>query len=433
MSAPSSGMRLRALASLLAFALVTPAAALGADAGAAGEFRLGADVRALIEHARQHSPAYAADRADADAARERIEPAGALPDPRFELELMDFTNTMNGRSASVLPGRVGETRYRVVQPLPGWGKRELAVDAAEAQARRAAAIRDAGWAERVAAIEAAWLRYYAADRELVLARDALVLLQELETLALARYRLGLLPQQGVLRAQREISEQRMTLLTREQARRGAVAMLNGLLARAPDAPLASPAEPAALPDALDAAALFERARARSPEVLSAAQGVDVARAERARTYRERQPDFSVGLTYNRPDEGRPSWDLMIEVTIPLQQGSRRAREREAELMLTAAEARREASADAAAGQLGAAWARYAGGRDGLGLLRDSLLPQVVATRDAARAALVGGQADFDSVLEAERQLIAVRERLLQAEIETRLALSEIEKLSGEAK
>lgn len=433
MKPPPFSIRMRALAGLLSCALAAPVTAFGADSGATEGTALGADVRALIEHARAHSPAYAADRAEAEAARERVEPAGALPDPRFELELMDFTNTMNGRSASVLPGQVGETRYRVVQPLPGWGKRELAAEAAEAQARRAAAMRDAGWAERAAAIEAAWLRYYAAYRELALARDALALLQELETLALARYRLGLLPQQAVLRAQREISEQRLVLLTREQARRGAVAMLNGLLARAPDAPLTPPADPAPLPDALDAAALFERARARSPEVLSAAQGVDVARAERARTYRERQPDFSVGLTYNRPDEGHPSWDLMFEVMIPLQQGSRRAREREAELMLTAAEARREASADAAAGELGAAWARYGGGRDGLRLLRDSLLPQVLATRDAARAALVGGQADFDSVLEAERQLIAVRERLLQTEIETRLALSEIEKLSGETK
>ena len=50
-------------------------------------------------------------------ARERVTPAGALPDPRFELELMDATNTMSGRSASLLPGRVGETRYRIVQPL----------------------------------------------------------------------------------------------------------------------------------------------------------------------------------------------------------------------------------------------------------------------------------------------------------------------------
>ncbi len=95
--------------------------------------------------------------------------------------------------------------------------------------------------------------------------------------------------------------------------------------------------------------------------------------------------------------------------------------------------RRDPSRQEAAGRLGAAWAAYTGGRDGLRLLRDSLVPQAAATRDAARSALAGGQVDFDSVLEAERQLIAVREQVLQAEIEARLALSEIEKLSGEIK
>ncbi|MCM8565494.1 TolC family protein [Thauera linaloolentis] len=405
----------------------------GVSFGTGPEASLGAAPRALIDYAREHSPAYAADRAEAEAAQARVEPAGALPDPRFELELMDFTNTMNGRSASLLPERVGETRYRVVQPLPGWGKRELDRQAAEARARQAGALRDAGWSERVAAIEAAWLRYYAADRELALVRDALALMQELETLALARYRLGLLPQQAVLRAQREITEQRLLLLARERARSGAVAALNGLLSRRPDAPLAAPAEPGPLPDLRDAAERFERARSRNPEVMAAAEGVGLAHAERDRTRRERLPDFGVGLTHNRPDEGRSSWDLMFEVTIPLQQGSRRAREYEAERMLAAAQARREATADEAAGRLGAAWAAYTGGRDGLRLLRGSLVPQAAATRDAARSALAGGQVDFDSVLEAERQLIAVREQVLQAEIEARLALSEIEKLSGEIK
>ncbi|MCV2219119.1 TolC family protein [Thauera sp. Sel9] len=428
-----AGLRAGAAACLAVTALVLPGAALSADTGAGNEAGLGAEPRGLIDYAREHSPAYAADRAEVEAAQARIEAAGALPDPRFELELMDFTNTMNGRSASLLPERVGETRYRIVQPLPAWGKRELDVKAAEARARQAGAVRDAGWSERVAAIEAAWLRYYAADRELGLARDALALMQELETLALARYRLGLLPQQAVLRAQREITEQRLLLLARERARSGAVAALNGLLSRRPDAPLVAPAEPGPLPDLRDAADRFERARSLNPAVMAAAEGVGLAHTERDRTRRDRLPDFGIGLTHNRPDEGRSSWDLMFEVTIPLQQGSRRAREYEAERMLAAAEARRDAAADEAAGRLGAAWASYTGGRDGLRLLRDSLVPQAAATRDAARSALAGGQVDFDSVLEAERQLIAVREQVLQAEVEARLALSEIERLSGEIK
>jgi len=66
---------------------------------------------------------------------------------------------------------------------------------------------------------------------------------------------------------------------------------------------------------------------------------------------------------NRPDEGKSSWDVMFEVMIPLQQSSRRAREREAEYMLMAAEARREDAKARASGELGIAWSMYAQGRE----------------------------------------------------------------------
>ena len=394
---------------------------------------LGASALSLIEHARQGNPGFAAARAEAAAAHERVTPAGALPDPRFELELMDATNTMSGRSASLLPGQVGETRYRITQPLPGWGKRELAVKAAAAQATQTDAMRDATWVALAAKIEALWLRYYAADREQVLNREALTLLQSLEEVSLTRYELGLLPQQAVLRMQREITAQRLALVEVEQRRKGVAAGLNGLLGRAHDAPLAAPADPAPLPEGLTPGALFEAAASANPEVQVAANGIDVARAERERTYQDRLPDFAVGVTNNRPDEGKASWDVMFEVMIPLQQSSRRAREREAEYLLLAAEARREDARARATGELGSAWSMYAQGRETLRLLDHTLLPQAEATRDASRAALASGTVDFDSVIEAERQLIDIRTRRLQTELETRLALAEIRKLTGEFK
>ena len=433
---PSPSLRHRvrrpALALILAVGLGS-ASVFGQAPAAAPVPALGASAQALIEHARQANPGFAAARAEASAARERVYPAGALPDPRFELELMDATNTMSGRSASLLPGQVGETRYRITQPLPGWGKRELAVKAAEAQATQADAMRDAAWTELAAKIEALWLRYYAADRERTLNGEALTLLQGLEELSLARYELGLLPQQAVLRMQREITAQRLALVEVEQRRKGLAAGLNGLLGRAHDAPLAAPADPAPLPDGLAPGGLFDAAASANPEVQVAANGIDVARAERARTYQDRLPDFAVGVTNNRPDEGKASWDVMFEVMIPLQQSSRRAREREAEYMLLAAEARREDARARASGELGSAWSMYAQGRETLGLLAHTLLPQAQATRDASRAALASGTVDFDSVIEAERQLIDIRMRQLQTELETRLALTEIRKLTGEFK
>tara|TARA_R110001583_G_scaffold191541_3_gene356952 strand:+ start:1847 stop:3088 length:1242 start_codon:yes stop_codon:yes gene_type:complete len=316
-------------------------ALLGAAPALADGPMLGASVDGLIEHARLHNPAFAAERAEAEAARERVEPAGALPDPAFQIELMDATNTMRGGGTTILPGEVGETRYSVVQSFPAWGKRELDVRAATARAGRADAGREAVWLELSASIKAAWLRYYAADREAVLNRDALRLLQGLEEITLSRYRLGLLPQQAVLRAQREITAQRLSRVAVEQRRRTAAAALNALLARTPDSPLAAPAEPAPLVDLPPIDQLLTHTRDRNPLLAAEAAGVEAARFERDRTWRDRYPDFSIGLTNNRPRGGDPSWDVMFEVMIPLQQSARRAREREATYMLTAADARRK--------------------------------------------------------------------------------------------
>ncbi|MCL4183423.1 MAG: TolC family protein [Burkholderiaceae bacterium] len=411
--------------------MAAPAATVPGATTPAEPPALGASLPALLEYARLRNPAFAAERAEADAARERIEAAGALPDPRLQVELMDFTNAMRGGGTTLLPGQVGETRYRIIQPLPGWGKRELDGRAAEARADKAQAGRDAAWLDLAAAVKTAWLRYYAADREAALNRDALALLRGLEETTLARYRLGLLPQQAVLRAQREITAQRLAQVAVAQRRRGAVTALNALLARPSDSALAAPLDPPALPETPPFGRVLERGRSVNPALAAEALGADVARLERDRTRRERYPDFSIGLTSNRPRGGDGSWDLMLEVMIPLQQSARSAREREAERMLSAADARRAAAEARLQGELGSAHAAYAAGRETLRLLRGSLLPQAEATRDATRTAFASGRVDFDSVLEAERQLIDIRMRMLDTEVQTRLALAELEKLAGD--
>lgn len=391
---------------------------------------LGADIDGLLEHARLVNPTFAVQRAEAAAAYERIAATGALPDPSFQLELMDATNKMTAGGTNFVPGQVGETRYRIIQPLPGWGKRDLDLRAARSRANQAGATRDAGWLDLAAELKRAWLRYYANDREARLNRDALALLQGIEESALARYRLGLMPQQAVLRTQREITAQRLKLVGVEQQRAAAVAALNALLARTADSPLAPPRDPAPLPDTPTLDELSQRVREANPVLAAESHGSDSARFDRDRTRQDRYPDFSVGVTNNRPRDGVDSWDVMFEVMIPLQQSVRRAREREAEVMVGAAEARREAAQARLQGELGGAHATYAAGRESLQLLRTALLPQAEATRDATRSALASGRVDFDSLLEAERQLIDTRLALLQTELDTHLALAELEKLAG---
>ncbi len=88
------------------------------------EVALGAHLEGLLQLAKENNPELAGMRFEADAAAQRVLPAGALPDPKFSMELRDLTR-MGERNPTLLPGRVGSTRYLLTQELPWFGKRGL--------------------------------------------------------------------------------------------------------------------------------------------------------------------------------------------------------------------------------------------------------------------------------------------------------------------
>ena len=96
--------------------------AAGPARAAEPEQLLGGRVESLLEFARERHPEFAALRADAESAAARIEPAGALPDPRLRTELRDVTNEGRDASANLLPPRIGSARYSFSQTLP-WPRR----------------------------------------------------------------------------------------------------------------------------------------------------------------------------------------------------------------------------------------------------------------------------------------------------------------------
>ncbi len=63
----------------------------------AQETQPGRSVESLLDVARSNNPEYAAMRHEADAAGERITPAGALPDPKFRTEFRDITRQGDSR------------------------------------------------------------------------------------------------------------------------------------------------------------------------------------------------------------------------------------------------------------------------------------------------------------------------------------------------
>ncbi|WP_284189888.1 TolC family protein, partial [Zoogloea oryzae] len=208
----------------------------------------GASLESLLDYARSRNPEYAAMRYEAEAAAERIVPAGALPDPKFRTELRDITR-MGEQNPSVLPARVGSTRYLLMQDVPWLGKRELKREIAELDARAADGRATGTWAELSARIKTAYAQYQYIHHNAALTRELLDLSTRLEKVAQARYAGGLAAQQDVIRAQIEQTGMRTELLALDNEDRQARARVNTLLARPASAPLEAPTSLRPLPPA----------------------------------------------------------------------------------------------------------------------------------------------------------------------------------------
>ena len=392
----------------------------------------GASVDELLALARERAPELAVMRLEAEAAEERIVPAGAFPDPMFRMELQDLDNEGRGFPV-VLPHKVGATKYTFVQTLPWFGKRDARRAGAQADAEAARHRIDESWLEIELRIKTAYAQYWQLARVEQLTREVLDLLDRLEEIAQARYAGGLAAQQDAIRArtERTMIESELVVLEGERAR--AVAIINAILRRSATADLARPErlKPVPAPAALEFEALAARVAARNPTLAAEAARVTSAEQARELAYRNRYPDLSFGVSPIQRGSRIAEWEVMVEVAIPLQQGARRSQEREAERMRDAAAARRAAAFERLKGELGGALAALESARRTESLIEGRLLPLAQVNFDSALAGYENGRIDFAALLEAQRQIRNARLSIAKAQAEQRMRLAELERIVGD--
>ncbi len=407
--------------------------ALGAPIAAqASEEIPGASVEGLLALAKERNPDYASMRFEALAAAERVEPAGALMDPKFRIEWMDITK-MGEQNPSLWPSAVGSTKYTLMQDLPWFGKRELKRDIAQFEAQNSEGKALGAWSELAARVKTAQAqRYYLRGNE-KLTQEILDLMARLEQVAQSRYAGGLAAQQDVIRSQVEQTNMRNELVMIESERLQVDARLNALLARPAQAPLAPPEGLRTMPAAalLDTAKLEQRVRNRNPQLFSEEARIQAAGKSRDLSYKNRYPDFTLAISPTQVDSRVKEWSLMLEVNIPLQQTSRRAMEREAEAMVSAAHARKEAAANQVLAELAQNLAGMEAARRTGALATSSLLPQADLSFSSSLASYENGKLDFAALLDAQRQIRQAKQGQLKAQFEAQMRLAEIEKLLGE--
>lgn len=412
---------------MVAIALSSPA--LGAEDNAP----VGATLESLLVIARQNNPDLQAMRYEAQAAGQRVEPAGALPDPMFNMELRDVTNQATGGGFNLSPANVGSTRYQLRQAFLPWGQRDAKRGAAQAAADEALFRSNAAWSDLAMRVKTAYARWQQLHAALAQTRELLVLNNRLEAVAHARYTGGLAPQQDPIRAQLERTALATEIVVLESELATTRVRINGLLARPPGEPVAAPlAEepvPAATPPDLNT--LRERVLARNPQLAADDARLRAAEKKKDVVWSNRYPGFTFGVAPIQSASRISEWELMLELNIPLQQDARRAEEREAVAMVAAAQARKESTLNDLVAQLGEQIAGLEAARRTESLTRNSLLPQTALTLEAALAGYESGKVDFATVMDAQRQIRQAQLGLIRIRAEARVRLAEIEKVLGE--
>lgn len=358
----------------------------------------------LIDESLAARPEIAGARAQADAEREQVPRAGALPDPMLQLGIQHdgFTSLEIGKKESSFVSVMAS------QTLPWPGKRDLQTEVAElgaAQATQSIA--------RVRLSTEADVRRAYLDLQLV--RDRLALLDSLEVVwqsalgvARARYVAGDGAQSDVLRAQLELdrlAQRRLALAARD---RTGVQALNRLRGHGLDEPIAVARlrELPALGGLVDRFSA-DRAVASSPEL--AAARLATARADRSVVLagKSAYPDLTVSAGIMVRGSMTPMWLITVGGPLPVFADRKQHREVAGERARAQA-ARGEAAAveqviRLRSEQRRAAFAALVGTIE---LYERGLLVQSQATTESTLSQYKVGKVSFASVLEANAGFIA---------------------------
>ena len=380
----------------------------------------------LVAAVNDRNPSLQAAMAAWNAAANKYPQAIALDDPMFQS--MYAPATWNAAS-----NVQGSYYFGVAQKIPWSGKRALRGNQANWEAT--AASFDVGEAQlRITeAARLAFFDYYLNQRERELNAASREAISRFRDVARAKYEANQVTQQDVLQADVELAqfEQRQIDLNQEQI--VGIARINTLLHRRPDHPLPAPPKKLSITNELPPVeGLREWAVEHRPELQALAARVQAEQSAVALACKEFYPDFEVMGRYDRfwtDSVQRPQ--VGLNMNVPLNQSKRRAAVQEALWRVHKLQADYNQAADTIRGEVQSAYARVRGSRRKIEVFESKILPAAQDNLRAAQSGYEAGTVDFLRLIEAQRQVLDLREKYQMAVADFHRREAELSRAAGQ--
>ena len=393
------------------------------DEAFAGESELSLD--GLIDEVQRRNPSMQAALAAWASAAERYPQAIALDDPMLQSMAApgSFPSASNVQSSYY----VG-----IAQKAPWYGKRALRGQVAQWESNAASFDSQEVQLRLAEAARLAYFDYYLVYRELEINNATTDDFQKFRETANEKYVSNLVTQQDVLQADVELAKLESRRIELEQNERVTVARINTLLHRVPDHSLPPPAASLDVVDGLPGVEFLRQfALEQRPELSAKAARIQAEQSSVELACKEFYPDFEFMGRYDQfwtDVEQRPQ--VGMNVNIPLNQSRRKAAVREAMYRLSKLQAEYDQEVDNIRYDVQTAYVRLDASRRNVRLYAGKILPAAESNIASANAGYVAGNVDFLRVIEAQRELLELREKHQEAIAEFYRRRAELERVVG---
>jgi outer membrane protein TolC len=357
--------------------------------------------------------------------------AGAMPDPVISY----------GRFIENVETRVGPQEHRLGlrQPYPWFGtlgaREDIAFEASNAAFKRFQANRLRLFYQ----LKAAYYELYYLGRNIDITRENMDLLTFWESVARTKYRVGLKKHPVVIKAQVELGKLEDKLLSLVSSVEPVRAKLRTALNIPSTTMLPLPSAIEITEAELSRDSVIALAEASNPSLGAIMHMIDKEEAGVRLAGKSSFPNFTFGVDYivtgkalnpSMPESGKDPWGLSIGMSLPIWFGKNKAKKNEARALYRAATERYNETENQLTQIAELKLFEYDDALRKVQLYRDGLVPKAEQSLNALYTAYQAGEADFLSLLDAQRQLLEFQLQYERSLTDLAKGKAELEMLTG---
>lgn len=365
------------------------------------------------------------------AALEKTGYAGALPDPMISY----------GRFIENVETKVGPQNQKLSlrQVFPWFGtlgsRKDIANEAANAAFRKYQAEK----LKLFYSVRAAYYDLYYLGRDIALTKDNLELLKFWESVARTKYKVALKKHADVIKAQVELGKLEDRLLTLRDKIEPTVAHLRAVVNLPDTTSIMIPVTIDVVEAEVESQTVIDDALLNNPNLNAMIHLIDKERAGVRLAGKASLPNFTIGVDYietgeasnpSMEESGKDPLIFGVGINLPIWFGKNKAKKDEARAKLQAAQYSYVDAKNRLKALVEKILFHYSDALRKTRLYRDGLIPKAEQALNASYTAYQAAEADFLSVLDAQRQLLAFQLRLERAIADLATRHAQIEMITG---